>query len=69
MQIQDTETIAYNYQDMLTIWVKVTKRHKCYSAAAQHPIKRNTFARASHKCKAAAIEAAVKKIICRPEAL
>ncbi|KZZ83060.1 MULTISPECIES: hypothetical protein [Bacillaceae] len=57
-----TETMAYNYNDMLTIWVKVTKKSKSYSAVAQHPIKRNKYARATHSIKEKAIEEAVRKV-------
>ncbi|MGD6818345.1 hypothetical protein [Metabacillus sp. 84] len=62
MLAQQTETLAYNYQDMITIWVKVTKKNKSYTAVAQHPIKRNQYARSSHRDKEKAIEDAVRKV-------
>ncbi|MBS2968753.1 hypothetical protein J9317_08285 [Metabacillus sp. KIGAM252] len=57
-----TEILAYNYNDMLTIWVKVTRKSKSYTAVAQHPIKRNKYARATHPVKEKAIEEAVRKV-------
>ncbi|AZB42726.1 hypothetical protein CEF21_10715 [Bacillus sp. FJAT-42376] len=63
MLAQHTETLAYNYNDMLTIWVKVTKKNKSFAAVAQHPIRRNQYARASHSNKEKAIDEAVRKIV------